>query len=134
MQPIWCYKTLNLFLHRSQSSYPHVISSVKTFHLLKGFISITGLLLIIYYILIGFNRSLKASVQPEETFRFSKLWNSLTVQFSSSAAISWTLLIALFSIKIIAQLLCPCCYANSSCLYYKGDVSPIYWSEWYRGE
>lgn len=70
----------------------------------------------------------------KKKFSFSKLRSSLTVLFSSSAAISWTLLTALFFIKTIAQtLLCSCCYAISSCLYYKDDMCPSYGLEWYLG-
>lgn len=106
----------------------HVIFSVKTFHLPMIFISIADLFLTVFWILMGSNRCLKFSVQPKKTkFRFSRLRCTLTVQSSSSAAISWTLLIALFFIKITAQMLLYfCCYANFSCLYYEGDISPSY--------
>lgn len=58
----------------------------------------------------------------------------MTVLFSSFVASCWSLLIALFFIKAIAQTrLCFCCYAASSCLYYKDDTSPSCGSEWYSG-
>lgn len=95
----------------------------------------TDLLKITYDILTSFNRCLKVSVQTEKKkFRFSKLRSCLTVLFSSSVANSWSLLIALFFIKTIAQtLLCFCCYAASSCLYYKDDIFASRGSEWYSG-
>lgn len=94
----------------------------------------TDLFLVTYDILIGFNRGLEVSVQTEKKFKFSKLRSSLTALFSSSIANSWSLLIALFFIKTITQtLLCFCCYAVSSCLYYKADISASCGSEWYWG-
>lgn len=74
------------------------------------------------------------SAREQESSNTQSWKSCLTVLFSSSVANSWSLLTALFFIKTIAQtLLCFCCYAVSSCLCCKDDISASCGSEWYSG-